>query len=519
MNRNNEVPSGNLTPERPKPTQAMLKQSNESIKMASQAIVPANEMPTLANEVVTITSSEQENNTTVNAPPPVLVTANLNQEIPIAAADNSVELQTTPSSAASPLLSSAITPPKIVQAGQFVQVKPPTTSGRVQSPNVKNFFIRKGINKQPSNQITTSPYITTQTASTPHTTSSLIPANKKIIIKSQQILVPANNMKSNASPILQMTPSISGTSTPISTINSSVIDTSASDLSGILDLPILFADNSDTSAPVNIDQSAQLLNTSGTSNILVSTSGDRSQIGSTSNIFISSADGKLPNRPVVISAAKVGKPIQQTTMASTPTSSKVILINRNNMKQQIITSPAVSGGQITKGLPTLKLVPTSAAQSMPITFNGNQLTKLAPGTKIDLSTLKLMKSNTPTGGIVKPLIINKAVSGTKNAIVLKSALSGNVQGHQVIKGNVLNRNITVRKVMNVVPGSKVTTTPTAITVATSPTKTISSVESSPAKTESSSSIASPEPDGQTASPAQVDITPQKPARRTRNNQQ
>lgn len=491
MNRTNEIPSGDLKPQKPKPTQALLKQTNEAIKMAVQNIVPVSEVPTLSNEVVTVTTSESENvPTPIVAPTPengVNLNVSNTQEVTTTELEKKPEIQVSQPNIV-PSASITTTPPKIVQSNaQFVQVKAPTTtSSRVQSPNVKNFFIRKGIDKNPPNQpqilsTPTGTFIATS-QSTPISQMSQVTqmsANKKIIIKSQQILVPASNLKQNTSQthqIMQVSgqSSISGTSTPIA-INANVIESSSSsDLSGILDLPILFADNSE--GAVQIAQSGQILNTSSTSNIaLLNTSGGRNTpIGSSANIFISSPDGKLPNRPVVISAAKITKPL--STVATTPSTNKVIFINRNQIKQQIVGSQAMTGTPIVKGLQTLKLMPTSLANtssSTPITLQANQLTKFTPGAKIDLSQLKLLKNNSPhvQSGMMKPLIINKSIP-TKNAIVIKSPSVTNVmQAHPVIKGNVLNKNITVRKVMNVMPGVKsFPTTPIGTPVAT-PTAT------------------------------------------------
>lgn len=486
--------------------------------MAVQNIVPVNEMPTLVNEVVTVTTSETDNIPIPNATVPlitdngsILNVSNTQEVITSENEKKTIDVQVaqpivlpTPSV---PIITATTTPPKIVHApnNQFVQVKPPTTtSGRIQSPNVKNFFIRKGIEKQPplNQPIVSSPstgtFITTQ-ATHSHVSVSQLPANKKIIIKSQQIIVPANNIKQNAGQIIQMSGgqpvNVSAASTPV-TINANVIESSPGDLSGILDLPILFADNT-SEATV---QSGQIINTTTSSNILLTTAAnDRiahigspptTSISNISNFFINAPDGKLPNRPVVISAAKITKPLQQQSTMSTiattptPTSNKLIFINRNQIKQQIVGTPTTSGHhtQIVKGLPTLKLMPTSLASSSttstPITLQRNQITKLSPGTKIDLSTLKFVKNTTPIQGIlpIKPLIINKAVPGTKNAILIKSPMA-----QPVIKGNLGNRNITVRKVMNVVPSVKqVANSPVTISnvnVSTSSSPTMAATQS------------------------------------------
>lgn len=528
LNRTNEIPSGELKPEKPKPSQALLKQSNESMKTAVQNNVPVNEIPTLANEVMTVTTSEIENVPLPSTVPSVAENGvNLNvsntQEVTTTEPEKSPETPVTQPIIVVPP-SVTTTPPKIVQpTSPFVQVKAPTTTaGRVQSPNVKNFFIRKGIEKQPPNQqqIVSTPtgtfIATTQGTSSPQITMTQLPANKKIIIKSQQILVPANSMKQGTGTIMHVSgqQNISGTSTPIS-INANVIESSTSDLSGILDLPILFADNSE--GTVQIGQSGQILNTSGSSSILLNTSGDRSTpIGSPtnlSNIFISSPDGKLPNRGVVISAAKVTKSIQSTVTSTAPTTNKVIFINRNQIKQQIVGTQTVTGTPIVKGLPTLKLMPTSMASSStstPITLQANQLTKLSPGTKFDLSTLKLVKNASPSiqGGIMKPLIINKGMP-TKNAFVIKSHVGTNmVQAHPVIKGNVLNKNITVRKVMNVMSGVKqITTTPIAISSVNT-----SSIQSNAQTNTQTTTVAV----SNTTSPL-APSTPPKTTRKTRNS--
>ncbi|XP_031629078.1 KAT8 regulatory NSL complex subunit 3-like [Contarinia nasturtii] len=508
--RANEIPS-----EKPKSSQALLKQSNENLKMNVQNIVPTNEVPTiLNNEVVTVaTSSEPSTNKTIATAPnaiasPILdngINLNVSNTQEVTTSENSQSTDVKISLASVVLPTSTVstitpsTPPKVIQptiqpVGQFVQVKPPTTtSGRVQSPNVKNFFIRKGIEKQPQNQIVTSSagtYITSAVTS-PQMSINPLPSNKKIIIKSQQIIVPAHNAKPNPSAqIIQVSGQSQALQTNLPTshvsipINANVLETSASssgDLSGILDLPILFADNNDT--PV-IDQTAQILNTSSgsSSNILLNTSTDRTaSMSSPQNIFITTADGKsvIPNRPLVITTAKVSKPTLQSTVATAPSTNKVIFINRG-LKQQIVGSQSMPIG--VKGLQTLKLVPTSmgtSTQSTSITLQGNQITKL-PGNKINLSTLKLVKNpSNVTGNIVKPLILNKAVSGANN-IVIKSPMGGNVKTHPaVIKANVLNRNITVKKVMNVIPGVKPISSPPPISTITSSPVTISSVATSP----------------------------------------
>lgn len=543
--------------------------------MAVQNIVPVNEMPALVNEVVTVTTSETDNIPIAIANPTVpLITDNgtiLNvsntQEVTTSENENKptdIQISQPPilQTPTVPLtMTTATTPPKILHApnNQFVQVKPPTTtSARIQTPNVKNFFIRKGIEKQPAqNQpIVSSPptagtFITTQATPSP---VNQLSANKKIIIKSQQILVPAS--KQNVGHQIIQLPSgqsvnVSATSTPVTTINANVIESpsSSGDLSGILDLPILFADNN-SDATV---QSGQIITTTTSpQTILFNTvASDRNaQIGSQahtniSNIFINATDGKpnkLPNRPVVISAAKITKPLQQQqqqiqtttiTTTPTPTSNKLIFINRNQIgRQQIVGTPTSSHTQIVKGLPTLKLMPTSLASSSvtsspAITLQGNQITKLSPGTKIDLSTLKFVKNTSPIqGGIVKPLIINKAVPGTKNAILIKSPITGgNVQG------NVLNRNITVRKVMNVVPNVKqVTNSPVTISnVLTSASSPPSAAAIAAAKSISTAIITNKSPTiAQAPAPAPATATnavaaptrspsPQKTTRKTRNS--
>lgn len=572
---NRSVEAGNMKPEKPKPAQAVIKQGSESIKMAVQNVVPVNDVPASINEMVAVTASQADNLPKSNLSlPPIMdngsaLNVSNTQEVSTSENDKkSVELQTTlalviptphvPTITVQAKLSQS--QPKIVHASnnQFVQLKPPTTtSGRVQSPNVKNFFIRKGIEKQSTAQpIVTSPssgtYITTQQA-IPSPVVNQVPANKKIIIKSQQIIVPANNLKQNTGQIIQMSGAgqpmnVSNAPTPIA-INANVIETSGNDLSGILDLPILFADNN-AEGTVQIDQSGKIITATTSSNIILNASGERNaQMGSPlTNIFINAPDGKLPNRSVVISAAKMTKPLQQqqqqqlqlqqqpsitvtTTPMQTQPTNKLIFINRNQIKQQIVGTPTTVGHhtQIVKSLSTLKLMPTTLASSSAaptsISLQGNQITKLSPGTKIDLSTLKFVKNPSPMqGSIVKPVIINKAVPGTKSAILIKSPIGG---ANPVIKGNVLNRNITVRKVMNVMPNVKQITTspitmstvPTAMVFSSSPsTPPTQSIPTAIITTTSPISVSAPQttaPAAQTApSPAP---SPTKTTRKTRNS--
>lgn len=425
-----------MKPEKSKPAQALLKQNTESIKTAAQT----NEVP---KEVVT---------TPIEPATPIIepIPDKIPEPQPIISVTTA---SITPSSntttvnviASAPIID---TSPKVLQpSNQFIQIKPPTTTGRIQSPAMKNFFIRKGIEKQPAPTI-----LTASGAMTPIITSSQLTGNKKIIIKSQQIIVPATKQ---SQPTIQPNASL----TVMNTVDSIV--TSPSDLSGILDLPILFADNETI-----IDQ-----NDTPSTTQIVSLPNDVPS----ANILITSPEGKLPNRPVVISAAKIGR-----TMTVAPsTTNKVIFINRNQIKPQIVTSQTVSPAPMVKGMPTIKLVPTSLS-NQPITFTNN-LGKLAPGTKIDLSQLKIVKNVSPNvqGGLNKPIIINKPTvigtqPGTKNAILIKST-TPNIQAHQ-IKGNILNRNITVRKVMNVQSPktispvvSKASTTVTTTDLTASPT--------------------------------------------------
>lgn len=486
LNRTIEIPTGELKPEKPKPTQALLKQSNELVKMSTQNVVPPSEVP-LANEVValtpTTTAIATSTTSTENVPVSNLIEPLMSKPPEVTTKED--EKNIAPQTTVAPIISlpSPIIPSSTVlqSSNQFVQIKPPTT-GRMQSPNFKNFFIRKGIEKQQPIQCLTPsiiPTSPTQSSISPiniNKISTPISASKKIIIKSQQILVPASNIKQATN--LETTSSTNtNLSTPISVMSATdSIANRTADLSGILDLPILFADSEENI----IDQSpTQIFNTSNASNLqIVSSNPNTSSISN--NILITTADGKLPNRPVVISTAKITKssPYNTPTTTLTTTSSnkfdKVIFINRNQIKPQIVTTQAMTSTSVVKTIPTLKLIPTSGATSTPLTLQNN-VTKFAAGTKIDLSTLKLVKNvPTSTGFVRKPLIINKsAVIGTqptKNAIIIKSPTGiANVQPHPAIKASVMNRNITVRKIMNVVPAGAKLTTPASITRLPNPT--------------------------------------------------
>lgn len=411
------MPSGKLKPERPKPTSALLKQSNEKLKMAIQNILPP---PNDTPPVNLMSTDGDDVSITVPAEQTIISTSDLDGGQMIASFDVIGTEAITTSNAND---TSSV---KLQTTNQFVQLKPPTTTARVQSPDVKNFFIRKGVEKIAA----THSYVTLRTGElqpNPNAPgSSQTSPNKKIIIKSQQIIKPAN-----ATANQQVIQTI-----PASTIDDSVVGAST-DLSDILNLPILFADNEG-----NLQDHG---NTDGNASVEVPQM--------SSNILIPS-DKKLPNRPVVISAANVSKLSTKSphTTVQTQPNNKLIFINRHQLKST--TSGPKITTTIAKSMPPLKLVTTATPSNTTGTF-----TKLAPGTKIDLSTLKIVKSGSASNS--GNIVFNKTTAGItnqqgRNTFVIKpgSNASG-APSHQVIKTGILNRNITVRKVVNLMPNQKI----------------------------------------------------------------
>lgn len=441
-----EMPTGKFRPERPKPTSALLKQNNESLKMAIQSILPPNDTPP-----VNLMSTDDD--LAFPTDPTIINASDLEgaQTFEVITSTGIVEDATDIQAA-----QTSTTPVKFVTSSSpFVQLKPPTTTGRVQSPGVKNFFIRKGIDKKAPTQS----FYTVRAQPAVGDASSLqssTPNDKKIIIKSQQIIKPGNVQTSSSS---------------IDTITT----TSATDLSDILDLPILFADNDGNLQ----DQSAITSSPTAGASVHVDSSDVTSTPTTTTNILITSPDGKLPNRPVVISAANV---LKQTKPSSpSPVTLKLIFsgdrlntlgrddrletLNKTDLKSMPplkLTSAQyreLQDRHNLKSLPPLKLATTGQSATASLAGPGT-FTKLAPGTKIDLSTLKIVKSGTSpstSGNIAFKTATVQHRDASKGTIVFKP--STGLQSHQVLKSGILNRNITVRKVVNLMPttGSSVVT--------------------------------------------------------------
>lgn len=457
------MPTGKFRPERPKPTSALLKQNNESLKMAIQSILPPNDTPP-----VNLMSTDDDVTFATDAT--IINTADLDGGHAFEVITSAGTVDDTVTSIQNAITTTS-TPVKFVTStSPFVQLKPPTTTGRVQSPGVKNFFIRKGIDKKaPTQSFYTVRAQTTTGEATTQQQSMSTPNDKKIIIKSQQIIRAAN--------------------VPANTSAFDGSTTSATDLSDILDLPILFADNDG-----NLQDQSSIASSPGAS-VQIETS--EAAPTPTTNILITSPDGKLPNRPVVISAANVSKLAKPSSPSAVTL--KVIfsgdrlntLNNRDERLESFTKSDLKAMPRLTtaqyrelqdrhnlKSMPPLKLATTAQSASTSLTGTGT-FTKLAPGTKIDLSTLKFVKSGTSpstSGNIAFKTASVQHRDAPKGTIVLKPAgATSGLQGHQVIKSGILNRNITVRKVVNLIPSPKPNNpspvvTSVAETVATSPVK-------------------------------------------------
>lgn len=488
------MPTGKYKPEKPKASTAMLKQSAESIKQPDQSILTQNEIET--------TKTEEQNSVAANPAASVEQAAGIRIDsremspFEIVDTEQIVTTTTTATTVPQPQVPTAVvkipaapvitsSPQKILQFNnQFIQIKgnaiattTQSQAARVQQPaNMKNILVRKNVTKKSLSpqKPTSQTFFTATKPQTPTTGITPVNPNKQIFIKSQQILVPPNVKKIGSDLLNTMA------TNPSNSLNSPA--TQSNDLSGILDLPILFAD-SDTTI---IDQNTQLVSLPTTSNMrIINTSNDTNvSTSNLSNILITSPEGKLPNRPVVISAAKIAKSAPLTTTITTtsvqPTNNRVIFINRGQVKPQTTS-------QVIKTMPTLKLVSTSLPTVT--TAQPSSIKKLTPGTKIDLSTLKIIKDPTVSknqGQIVaaKPLMIGKSnTTGARNAIFIKTPIQGGnvtLQTHpSTIKTGAINRNITVRKVMNLVPGAKQLITAPASTSSLRKVNILSNVQTLP----------------------------------------
>lgn len=473
------MPTGKYRPERPKPTSALLKQNPESLKMAIQSILPPNDTPPAnlmsTDDDLAVTSEDIQSVAEMGGLQKITEELEMGTAVTLdqhsGIAWRSPELAVNDKS-----------------AGGFEQLKPPTTTGRVQSAGVKNFFIRKGVDKRaPTQSFYT---VRTQPAAV-ETPPSVSPNDKKIIIKSQQI-IKVGNLQPNTGSLDAI-------------VNSS---TSATDLTDILDLPILFADNDG-----NLQDQGAIAATPTVGGDVHIEQPDATSTPTT-NILITSPDGKLPNRPVVISAANVSK-LAKPSAANAVTLKLIFsgdrlnsLNNRdeNLSKADLKTMPPLKLTQTQyrelqerhnlKPMPPLKLTPTTQAATTSLAGAG-AFTKLAPGTKIDLSTLKIVKSGaspTTTGNIAFKTGIQHRDT-PKGTIVFKPAgTTSGLQSHQVLKSGILNRNITVRKVVSLIPGPKSTNS------ASVPTSAVEAVVSSP-PTSTSTSSATVAPTSPSATPS------------------
>lgn len=516
------MPTGKFRPERPKPTSALLKQNNESLKMAIQSILPPNDTPP-ANLMSTddepgaeLIHTAQTFETHTISPQAVDNSGGISWRasedhgvvtgVPLHTTGTARVLNQYSSGTAQfstnnePIVIRDSNPtPADKSSGEFVQLKPPTTTGRVQSAGVKNFFIRKGVDKRAPTQSFYTVRAQPATGEASTSQQSITPNDKKIIIKSQQI-IKAANMPANTS-----------------TLDTSTTSTPTTNLSDILDLPILFADNDGNLQ----DQSAIASSPSAGADVQIETPEATST--PTANILITSPDGKLPNRPMVISAANVSK-LAKPSSASAVTLKLIFSGDRLNSlnnrderlenlnKADLKTMPPLKlttaqyrelqDRHNLKSMPPLKLTSTAQSTAGTNLTGPGTFTKLAPGTKIDLSTLKIVKSGTSSstsGNIAFKTAGIQHRDATKGTIVFKPATS--LQSHQVIKSGILNRNITVRKVVSLIPSPKSSNlTP----VATSVVET--AVTSPPTSTPAPASTSTTTPTSPTTSNVDPDPT-------------
>lgn len=259
----------------------------------------------------------------------------------------------------------------------------------------------------------------------------------------------------------------------------------------ILDLPILFADSDGNIESITTSEQATKETTT------VYTTPSAPSTGNYIVIASTQAGGIKPtliqnHRPMMVNSISPSNSLTKVT--TTSQNSKFVVINRSNLNQlkpaggNTMTSRSITPIKYSKMvLPTSDIITSVAGKTITNTST------LAPGTKIDISSL--MKSGTVTTkggapGMVtttatgKPIIINesdksafknvikipssevpqlKATSTPSNSIVLKQGdlrTVGSVGAMPVLKGGILNRNITVRKI-NIIRQPTIT----AVTVA------------------------------------------------------
>lgn len=383
---------------------------------------------------------------------------------------------------------------KVVPPSQFIQIKQSAAANASKvftlkpNPSVKqqnNTPIQYTVRTQPSSEIRQ------------FKTSSLTPlkissGSGPQILSSVQIKPPQAKTTSTIAlnptkfTIVNQTTNAAGTQinkiiTTPTTSDGTKLDADISS-TDIFDIPILFADN-DGNIQENEATPEVTLPSPSASSIIISPS--------------------QANRIIVNAAA----PIKTTTMTTPPVNKQMVIVNRSGQVKAVTTSP----GSI-RSMPPLKytrvLVSTPSSSPISSTINKSDLTtantstnivttattpqpifkqtSFLPGSKVEIVNNTIVKSSPNISSATvstqqakyKPIVINvdsdkttvkniirvgDTQIKTPNTIVLKPA----TKTFPILNSGILNhRNLTVRKVVNLIPQKQATAAATAVAAST-----------------------------------------------------
>lgn len=361
---------------------------------------------------------------------------------------------------------------KVVPPSQFIQIKQSAAASKVftlkPNPSVKqqnNMPLQYTVRTQPTSEIR-------QFKTTSLTPLKLTSGTGPQILSSVQIKPPQAKTSIAINPTkFTIVNQTSGTSSTqinkiITTSSTSTANKMESDISSadIFDIPILFADND-----------GNIQDNEATPEVTVASP-------STSSIVISPSQS---NRIIV----NTGNAIKTSTI-STPTLNKMVILNRSGQMKPVTTSP----GSI-RSMPPLKYTrvlvstpsPLSSVNKSDLTMAGAttttttttqpvfKQTSFLPGSKVEIVNNTIVKSSPNQSNSTvstqpakyKPIVINvdsdkttvkniirvgDTQIKTPNTIVLKPA----TKSFPILNSGILNhRNLTVRKVVNLIPQKQV----------------------------------------------------------------
>lgn len=357
---------------------------------------------------------------------------------------------------------------KVVPPSQFIQIKQSAAASKVftlkPNPSVKqqnNTPLQYTVRTQPTSEIR-------QFKTSSLTPLKLTSGTGPQILSSVQIKPPQAKTSIAINPtkftiVNQTSPGTSSTQINkiITTSSTSTANKMESDIStaDIFDIPILFADNDG-----NIQESEA------TPEVTIASP-------STSSIVISPSQS---NRIIV----NTGNSIKTSTI-STPTLNKMVILNRSGQMKAVTTSP----GSI-RSMPPLKYTRVLVSTPSPLSTGGTtttatttqpvfKQTSFLPGSKVEIVNNTIVKSSpNPSNSTVsaqsakyKPIVINvdsdkttvkniirvgDTQIKTPNTIVLKPA----TKSFPILNSGILNhRNLTVRKVVNLIPQKQAAAAP------------------------------------------------------------